>query len=203
MTRFHKQQNFEEYFFERITKSLQDHKLSVSKDVEYYLLSLLKKFIHSENFFHQTKEGRLENRALALRLYDAVFDEDVQQYQHLKKLGDQALYQAGVFYDGLLNKVVDVGYYITMGQKAYGSLANQKTILKSEKGLRDIFAELCENFAGLVEIVALCCERDELTNLDLLKWIDRYQKTKSEKAKSILVERGICVESLMTEWSEQ
>ena len=194
-------QNLEEFFIKRLKMSLGLHNFSVSLEVEFYLVQLLKRFSLSENFFHKTEQGNLENRPLALMMYDAVFDEPSQRVVHLKKMGDSALYQAGVFYDGLYNQVVDVGYYIAMGQHAYASLAHQRTV--TEKSLIDLFSELSAGFPHLVEILALCCESETENNQNLLKWIDRYQRTKSPKAKQILEQRGIVVESLLSDKEAQ
>lgn len=194
-------QNLEEFFIKRLKASLGTHSFSVSPEVEFYLVQLLKHFSLSENFFHKSETGNLEQRPLALMMYDAVFDQPAKRILHLKKMGDSALYHAGVFYDGLYNQVVDVGYYIAMGQNAYASLAHQRT--SPEKSLTDLFAELSAGFPQLVEIVALCCESETENNQNLLKWIDRYQKTKSPKAKQILEQRGIVIESLLPDKEAQ
>lgn len=191
----HNQNNLEEFFVQRIQESLAIHGLSVSEQVEYYLVQLLKKFSLAENFFHTNEKGVLENRPLALMLYDATFCPASQKFLHLKKMGDSALYQAGVFYDGLVNQVVDVKYYIVMGQKAYASLAHQKTI--TDKSMTDLFVELCDGFPQLVEVMALCCESDSSKNQNLLRWIERYHKTKSPQVKEILKQRGIIVDQLI------
>lgn len=190
MVNLHKNPNLEEYFIEKIRTNLSGQNVSVSEDVEYYLVQVLKHFARADNFFHKDEKGKVQQRALAMRLYDATFEGPSKRFYHLKKLGDTALYHAGVFYDGLLNKIVDVGYYIQMGRRAYVSLA------EAEKRLADLFMELSETFPDLVEVLALSCERDQLTDQDLLKWLDRYQKTKSKKAEAILREKGIMVEAL-------
>lgn len=186
--------NLLEFFRHKVKEAIDQQKVSVSDEVEYYLVHILTHFSVTENLYARDTNGRLHDRPLALRLYDATFDYS-KRFHHLKVLGDTALYQAGVFYDGLMNQSVDVDYYISMGGNAYQSLANMTTY--QEKSLSDLYAELGEQFPGLVEVMHLCCEKEgELSNHDLLKLLDRYQKTGSQKAKEILTEKGISLERL-------
>lgn len=180
--------NLPEFFTTEIKKALQRQSLSVSQEVEFYLVQLLSHFAISENFFKTAADGGMQERPLALILYDSVFDPN-RKFMHLKTLGDTALYHAGVFYDGLYNRVVNVDYYISMGGQAYFSLANMTT--SSEKTLADMFAELGERFPELVEILKLVCEKEDESDHDLLKLLDRYHKTGSEKARQILEGKGI------------
>ena len=179
-----------EFFSIRVKQAMQLQNLAVSQEVEFYLVQLLTNFAHAANLFQRDAEGKVEYRALALKMYDAVFDE-ARRYHHLKNLGDTALYHAGVFYDGLFNQVVNVDYYIAMGGQACQSLANLSTTT-AEKTLADMYAELSERFPKLVEILKLTCESEaSTTDHDLLRLLERYQKTGSAKAKQLLKEKGI------------
>lgn len=188
-----------EFFTQKVQTSLGEQGTRISKEVEFYLVQLLLHFSLSENFFSVDEKGRFTQRPLALKLYDAVFSEhEGKRFYHLKSLGDTALYHAGVFYEGLCHQVIDVDYYINMGGQAYSSLANLSTTKSPTKRLKDIFAELSENFRELVEILYLSCESEIVrTDNDVLKLLDRYFKTRSKKAKELLGEQGIFPESLL------
>lgn len=191
--------NLLEFFRRKVKEALGQQKVSVSDEVEYYLVHILTHFSISENLYARDTQGQLHDRALVLKLYDATFDPP-KRFYHLKILGDTALYHAGVFYDGLVNQSVNVDYYIAMGGTAYQSLANMTT--SQEKTLANLYAELSERFPGLVEVVHLCCEKEgELSDHDLLKLLDRYQKTGSQKAKEILTEKGISLDVFSTDKS--
>lgn len=189
--------NLVEFFSEKVKSSARRQRVGVSEGVEFYLVRLLSHYSVSTNFFETNEEGEIEYRALALRLHDAVFDtRPGSRFVHLKKLGDTALYHAGVFYDGLYNQVVDVDYYINMGGQAYHSLANLST--PTDKSLAEIFAELAVNFPKLVEVLYLCCEADVAqSNNDILRLIDRYVRTGSRKAEELLKEKGISTDILL------
>lgn len=182
------------YFRRQVKEALAGQGLAPSEDVEFYLVHILCRFAKTENLYPPNGEGKCEDRALALRLYDAAFVEPAdKKFYHYKSLGDSALYHAGVFYDGFYNKVVDVDYYIKMGGLAYQTLANLRT--RSLNHMADVFCDLSVGFGQFVEVLNLCCERNKVhNNHDLLKLLDRYQKTKSVKAKKILEDRGIAPE---------
>lgn len=184
--------NLEEFFIERVREAAVTQKTTLSADVEFYIVHLLTRFAHATNFFHTTTEGRIEDRPLALRLYDATFDAS-RRYLHLKSLGDTALYSAGVFFDGLGDHRGNVDYYITMGAGAYTSLANMSTY--SEKRLGNIFDELGSRFPDFVEIVNLSCEHGGDHNI--LKLVERWRLSGSQRAREKLVAYGISPDALL------
>jgi len=195
--------NLKEFFHDKVKDVVEVQNVSISQEVEFYLVNILAHFSKSENLFHINKEGKVEYRPLALRLHDAVFASvPGRRFQHLKSLGDTALYYAGVFYDGLYNQVVDVGYYIGMGGSAYQSLANLTT--SHGKTVSEMFYEMSQQFPSLVEILYLCCEREVAqTDIDLLKLLDRYLRTGSQKAKEILEDKGILPDLIKTDKTMQ
>jgi hypothetical protein len=188
-----------EFFYKKIKEALMLNQTEVSQEVEFYLVNILSHFSKTENYFHKGSDGKLEQRPLALKLYDAVFSENVEQFEHLKSLGDTALYHAGVFSDGLVNNMVDVDYYIGMGGNAYLSLASMVTAPYQEH-ISDMYHALGNQFGDLVDVLGLCCEKETpLTDGDLLKVLDKYLKTGSERAKNILKEKGIIPDSFINQ----
>lgn len=194
-----KYQTLQEFFHQRVHDAASSQKVDISPDVEFYLVCLLAHFSRTENFFQQDEQGRNELKALALRLADAAFTEKAdQKFVHLKSLADSALYHAGVFFDGLLNKVIDVDYYIDLGGATYQNLAHLSTHHR-KKPLAEIFSSLSRQFAVLAEVVHVCCEQEvATTDADLLRLLDRYLKTGSQKAKEILEEKGILLDQPLT-----
>lgn len=185
-----KNKGLQEFFFDKVKQALELQKISVSEEVEFYLVNVLTHYSRSENLFNKTPEGKIEYKPLALKLHDAVFDAPQKKFFHLKSLGDTALYHAGVFYEGVFKDVVDINYYIMMGGSAYQSLANMTTTVK--KNVSDMFCELSEQFRTLVEIMYLTCEKEvAVSDHDLLLLFERYQKTGSLKAQQILKQKGI------------
>lgn len=179
-----------EFFYNKVKEALSTQKITISEEVEYYIVNVLTHFARAENLFERDKEGHLEFKPLALRLYDAVFDVPDKKFQHLKVLGDTALYHAGVFYDAIFQDVVDVDYYINMGGSAYQSLANMTTT--HQVSISEMFLELSNQFQSLIEIMYLSCEKEIVnSNHDILKLLERYKKTGSVKAKELLMQKGL------------
>ena len=190
-----------EFFFKKIQEAIFQQQAELSGEVEMYLVNILNYFSKSENLFQLDKDGKIEYRPLALMLYDAVFADPDEKFNHLKSLGDTALFHAGVFYDGLYNDVVDVEYYINMGGAAYRSLANIST--HQSLPVADMYHQMSLQFPTLVELLNLSCEKEtRLTDKDLLKLLDRYLKTGSKKAQEILKEEGIIPDQLIADFSE-
>lgn len=192
-----------EFFVSKIDEALRIQKTSVSGEVHYYLVDLLTRFPAGQTcYVPKENQKDTDKRALALQLYDAVFDTPEKKFQHLKTLGDSALFKAGFFYDALYNQPVGVDYYINMGCGAYSSLANMTT--QGPVTLSDLYSELSGRFAELVEILHLVGESEVAAHDgDLLRILERYQKTGSQKAKDLLQTNGIDPDNLTVIRREQ
>ena len=64
---------------------------------------------------------------LALRLGRALGSGGLEQRARLRYLGDFSLFTSGFFSDSLSRRAVDVDYYVSMGEFAYGSLSRRDT----------------------------------------------------------------------------
>lgn len=142
--------SLEAWFYQTLKSTRQEHDLEATEASEHYIVTLLDAFSSADQLFGVDGEGRRQDQALAMILYEAVFDAPRNSSEHYRRLGDVALYIAGVFADSLRHRAVDVTYYINMGQGAYGALAQR---LRHNRSLREVFAELADTFAGWVEVL--------------------------------------------------
>ena len=111
----------------------------------------------------------------------------VEQRARLRSLGDLSLFVSGFFSDSLNRKPVDVDYYVSMGEYAYGSLSRFE-----EASLASIFGELASKFCSMADVLADVSERSALTsNADLLRLYERWLRTGSRRDSQLLVEKGI------------
>jgi hypothetical protein len=114
-------------------------------------------------------------------------DAGVAQRDGLKKVGDLSLFISGFFSDSLNRSLVDVDYYIQLGECAYGSLAR-----RGDDTFTDVFDELAEKFAAFVDVLGEVSERTALSsNADLLRLYEKWVRTKSRRSGDLLVARGI------------
>ncbi len=94
---------------------------------------------------------------------------------------------SGFFSDSLKRTAVDIDYYKSMGEYAYGSLSRS-----DEDAFATVFGELSRKFVGFVDVFADISERTTLASAtDVLRLYERWLRTGSERDGQKLVERGI------------
>jgi hypothetical protein len=124
---------------------------------------------------------------LALRLRRALESGGQEQRERLRNLGDFSLFTSGFFSDSLTRKVVDIDYYVSMGEYAYASLGR-----RDEDAFGEVFAELARKFVGFVDVLSDVSEHTTLaSNADLLRLYDRWLRTRSAREEQRLLDRGI------------
>ena len=94
--------------------------------------------------------------------------------------------------DLVLRRAVDVDYYIGMGETAYGSLHESIHSSGAASLTGDLFDNLCQKFAVLVDLLGEMSEMSGVkTNSDVLRAYEIWLKTGSERARKQLVRSGI------------
>lgn len=129
-----------------------------------------------------------DREAMALRLLQALDEPLPRQREQLQQLGDAALFVSGFFAESLARRLVDVGYCVSMGEYAYGSLSRQ-----SERMLAPVFAELSEKFPAFVDVLHAVSEKTApaSTHSDLLRLYERWLRTGSARDAERLQRLGI------------
>jgi hypothetical protein len=146
------------WFYEALGDARRDHHFQATTASEHYIVTLLDAFSDADQLFGLDTAGRRRDQALAMILYEAVFGTPTHSIDHYRRMGDVALYVAGVFSDSLHRAAVDASYYIHMGQAAYATLADRLRDRKNA-ALREIFQELADTFASWVEVLRDLSER--------------------------------------------
>jgi hypothetical protein len=179
----------QEYFHDLVTQALSNQKVRTKPEAEFYLVNLLNQFMHTERLYQKDGEGHLQNDALALMFKDALeLQRAEEQRAMFRHVGDVSLYVAGFFQDSLSRRLVDVDYYINMGENAYKHVANRV----NEMLMRALYQELAEKFASFVEVLAEVSDKTGgKTEKDILRIYELWLKTKSERAAKALKEAGI------------
>jgi hypothetical protein len=168
-----------EYFKELVESAMSHQRLAAREMTSFYLVRLLAGFVHLD-------PADAEDEALAIRLAKALQAGGALQRDGLRRVGDLSLFISGFFSDSLNRSLVDVDYYIALGERAYGSLA------RTDDTLSDVFDELAEKFAGFVDVLGEVSERTALTsNSDLLRLYERWLKTRSRRSGDLLARQGI------------
>jgi len=179
----------QEWFRELVSESLGQRRLRVQEVTEFYLVNVLTRFLEREQLWVEDAEGNVEAEPLALILLRALASERRARTAELRRLGDTALFVSGFFGDSLAGRPVDVDYYIAMGERAYGTLAETE-----RGGGAAPFEELSERFELFVDLFAEIAELSQLrSNRGLVKLYERWLHTRSERVANLLRERGVAL----------
>jgi hypothetical protein len=177
-----------EWFREMLADGLSHRRLAIQEVTEFYLVNLLAGFLERERLFAEDDEGNVQAEPLALILLRALEGDRRTRVAGLRRLGDTALFVSGFFGDSLARSLVDVDYYIAMGERAYGSLA------ETERGLDDLYGELATRFGQFVDLFAEIAELSELrSNRGLVRLYERYLATRDARVGQLLRERGVAL----------
>lgn len=174
----------DEFFHEVVTDALTAVDLDASQPASWYLVGLLGDFT----------KARLTDEPLGLKL--AVMVEDPgERVRNLKQVGDTSLYVAGFFADSLSRSLVDVDYYVGLGQSAYAQLARS---LGANKSIGEVYEELAAKFPRFVDVLLEVRKRTHLAELnqttDVGKLYEIWLRTREEWVEKKLKAAGLIVD---------
>jgi hypothetical protein len=171
-----------EFFRERVSESIQNQNISANKEIEFYLVMVLARYMEVEKLIEAQRDP------LAIKLHKAACSDKETRIQLLKELGDFALYISGFFADSLSRKIIDIDYYIKMGGSAYANLSCSF----SQKGLQSLYGDLAVHFTKYVDVFAeISDEAFSHSSKDLLRLYEKWLKTKSDRLALILQKEGL------------
>ena len=171
-----------EYFRELVETAMQNQHVSAGELTSFYVVNLLAGFVHLDR-----SPAAGEDEPLGVRLARAMHEAGIAQRDSLRKVGDLSLFISGFFSDSLNRSLVDVDYYIQLGECAYGSLAR-----RGEDTFTGVFDELSGKFTSFVDVLGEVSERTALTsNADLLRLYEKWVRTRSRRSGDLLAAKGI------------
>ena len=173
----------DEYFHEVVTDALQAVDLDASEPAGWYLVGLLGEFT----------TARLTDEPLGIKLAKAA-ESPGQRVRTLKEVGDTSLYVAGFFAESLTHSLIDVDYYVGLGQSAYTQLARS---LGSKKSIGEVYQELAAKFPRFVDALVAVRKRVTLAELnatnDISRLYDIWLRTRDEWVEKKLKQAGLLV----------
>lgn len=171
-----------EYFRELVESALVRQHLQAGDLTSYYLVNLLCRFVRLD-----AREFGHDGEPLAFRLARALESGGLEQRARLQSLGDFSLFMSGFFSDSFRRRVVDVDYYVSMGEYAYGSLSR-----RDEDTFSKVFGELSRKFVGFTDVLADISERTSLTaGADMFRVYEKWLRTGSPRDAQKLIDLGI------------
>ena len=180
------------YFHGELSDALNNQQISAEHETIHYLTNLLTVFTRSEALFEQTENG-VDIKPLAVTYGEALNEKSaLERSRLLQKLGDTALFVAGVFSDNLKTKLVDLDYYIAMGGSAYSCLSDGLRGYRATSRAAFIFDELTRKFTDFVDVLNEVSERAHLSShADVLRLYEVWIRTGSKRARKRLRRLGI------------
>jgi hypothetical protein len=170
-----------QYFRELVDAAMQHQRVAANELTSFYVVNLLTGFVHFD------RSAGADDEPLGVRFVKALGVAGSRQRDELRQIGDLSLFISGFFSDSLKRSLVDVDYYIHLGEHAYGSLARH-----GDARFGDVFDELSGKFAAFVDVLGEVSERSALTsNSDVLRLYERWLRTKSRRSGELLATRGI------------
>jgi hypothetical protein len=180
----------QEYFQELVSGALSHRRIRVQEETEFYLVNLLAGQLTREQLFATGADGAVRSEPLALILKRALEGGREERWRSLKKLGDTSLFVGGFFGDSIARSLVDLDYYIAMGERAYDALSESPPA----PGMEGLFAELAQRFESFVDLFAEIAEMSDLrSNRGLVRLYERFLQTGSQRVAEQLRVRGVAL----------
>ncbi|HEY1553540.1 MAG TPA: hypothetical protein VGF94_01840 [Kofleriaceae bacterium] len=172
--------SLDEFFHEVVSDALATVELDASGPASWYLVGLL----------GEMTRARITDEPLGVKLAQTG-EEPGERVRTLKQVGDTSLYVAGFFAESLSRSLVDVDYYVGLGQSAYGQLARS---LGAARNLTEVYAELADKFPRFVDVLTEVRKRTDFAGADIGKLYEIWLRTRDEWVEKKLRALGVLVE---------
>jgi len=181
-----------EFFRTSIDAVIAQQGVELDPHATHYVVNTMTLFSRSEELY-ESDGDTYGIRPLALMLAEATDSHSSDRRQQiLRRIGDLALFIAGFFIDSLANRAVDVDYYVTMGENAFGSLSEETRGTFHGNAFADIYRELALNFQIVIDVLnEVRANIRAESDLDLLRTYEIWRKTGSRRAAAILRRQGV------------
>lgn len=170
----------DEFFHEVVTDALAVVDLDASEPASWYLVGLL----------GEMTRARLTDEPLGIKLAQPTADAG-ERVRTLKHVGDTSLYVAGFFAESLTRSLVDVDYYVGLGQNAYAQLART---FGGQKSITEVYAELADKFPKFVDVLTEVRKRTDFATPDVGRLYEIWLKTRDEWIEKKLRALGVLVD---------
>lgn len=182
--------NSKDFFSNAVEEACSERNIETYPQVKSYLVNLLEHYLDARNLHEESKDelGRRKPTTLAEMFLIAQNSEPVTRMELLRKLGDRTLYLSGFFAESFSRKIIDVDYYVEMGEAAYDQLAT----FTREDTLSKVYSVFAQRFIDFSDVLQHISQRNQkMDDQGLLKLYDRYLRTGSDFAREELLKRGV------------
>lgn len=188
--------SLKDFFRTELANVVDEHQVDVSEDTLWYLTHLLYNYRRADQFFDYHADGGTLTPLTEYYRQAVEATSAKERRLHLQRLGDVSIFVSSLFSGALEKKTVNVEYYISMGETAYGFLADTAGNSSRDRALAEIFTDLSQRFCALVTAMADIAGQSR-TDESLLTQVLAWEQTQCPKLARRLESRGVVL-SLIT-----
>ena len=178
------------FFKQRIESAVEKHSINSDEDALWYLTQLLCNYSKTSAFLDNTG-SRAALTPLAEYYRQAAETTSAHERRLLlQRLGDVAMVVSGLFSGALSRKPVSVDYYMSMGEAAYASLADESGSSSRERSRCKVFETLANDFSDYVVAISEVPVKPEEPK-NLMSLIDEWHDDKHPAVSRELRTRGV------------
>lgn len=192
--------SLQDFFRERIENAAERNKLDGNDDTLWYLTQLLCNYSKTSCFLDDN--GTRATLTPLAEYYRMALESPTKHERRLQlqRLGDVAIVVAGLFAGALERKPIDVRYYMSMGEAAYGTLAGETSQSSRDRALQGIFESLATGFSDYVVVISEIPTRTS-PEKDLLQLVDEWESNHHPALARQLRQQGVFLEEETREGS--
>lgn len=147
-------QSLNQYFFTHLSDVNKRFHCPLPEEFILYSSELMQKYALSENFYSREQDCGTPN-ILGMQLLKAKEKSITEQKELYLDIGDQVLFQLGVFPDGITKKTPSRKYYLNIGKSAYSKAASLECSFYDIPNFYNLLATSLENLIKLIAHVSL------------------------------------------------
>ena len=178
------------FFKERIESAVEKHSINSDEDALWYLTQLLCNYSKTSAFIDTTGSRAALTPLAEYYRQAAETNSSHERRLLLQRLGDVAIVVAGLFSGALSRKPVGVDYYMSMGEAAYSTLADESVQTSRERTMQGIFETLANDFSDYVVAISEVPLKPDQPK-DLMTLIDEWHADKHPAVSRELKSRGV------------
>ena len=183
----------QDFFRERIEQSAEKLKIDGNEETLWYLTQLLCNYSRTNQFLDDNGTGAT---LTPLAEYYRMALESASRHERrllLQRMGDVAIVVAGLFAGALDRKPISVRYYMSMGESAYATLADEASQSSKDRAMRGIFESLANDFSDYVVVLSEIPTRASREK-DLLQLVDEWENTHHPALARELRRQGVFID---------
>ncbi|MCX8083445.1 MAG: hypothetical protein N3C60_00785 [Calditerrivibrio sp.] len=181
--------NISSEMYDIVTENERKASLQLNEYAKLYLMTIMKNLIEKEDFFYK---NIINDDALGEAFMKAFAKDLFGKIQTIKAVGDLCLIYSGLFPDKLNRKLVDIDYFIKLGQVSFLTLYRIYNHIDTLSDIKNLYLNVYKEFLKITSVLMEIAKSFRLIDEEnILKIYERWQKTKINALYNILKAKNI------------